>query len=73
MTGNLNSAGRPTPIKHGGCPWCGMGIQGAGTADAYCGWCPWPDAEDFARRMARLLKSAKPRVRVRVGPCSVRV
>ncbi len=41
MTGNVNSAGEPTPIKAGGCPECGMGIQGRGTADARCGWCGW--------------------------------
>ena len=52
MTGTLNSAGKPTPIKAGGCPWCGMGIQMAGTIEAYCGWCAW---------------KAKPRIRVRVG------
>ena len=50
MTGTLNSAGQPTPIKVGGCPSCGMGVQRAGTADAYCGWCPW---------------RAKPRIRVK--------
>lgn len=50
MTGTINSAGQPTPIKVGGCPSCGMGIQRAGYADAYCGWCPW---------------RAKPRVRVK--------
>lgn len=41
----INSAGNPTPIRTGGCPWCGMGIQSAGTPDAFCGWCPWPDLE----------------------------
>ena len=69
MTGTINSAGKPTPIKHGGCPECGMGIQRAGLADEHCGWCPWPDAEAYAERMARLRKWAKPRVRVRAVTC----
>ena len=43
MTSNINSVGKPTPIKTGGCPECGMAIQRAGKPDAYCGWCPWPD------------------------------
>jgi len=52
MTVTLNSVGKPIPIKTGGCPWCGMGIQRAGTAEAYCGWCSW---------------KVKPRIRVRAG------
>lgn len=63
MTGAISSAGKPTPIRAGGCPECGMGIQGAGTAEAQCGWCAWPDPEAYRERMARL--RAKPRVSVR--------
>ena len=54
MTVTIDSAGQPTPIKTGACPNCGMGIQRAGTVEAYCGWCHW---------------KAKPRVRVPVGTC----
>ena len=58
---------RKAALKAGGCPACGMGIQNAGTADAYCGWCPWPDAAAFAERMRILAEQFKPRVRVQVG------
>lgn len=67
MTGTINSAGKPTPIKPGGCPECGMGVQRAGTPKAYCGFCWWPDRKAFAARMAVLLKWAKPRFRVPVN------
>lgn len=67
MTITLNSVGKPIPIKIGGCPECGMAIQRAGTAEAYCGFCWWPDRKAFVARMAVLLKSAKPRFRVPVN------
>ncbi len=65
MTGPVSSAGKPTPIRRGSCPECGMGIQRQGTGVAYCGWCWWPDAKAFAERMRRLW--AKPRVKVPAG------
>ncbi len=60
MTVTINSAGQPTPIKTGACPNCGMGIQRAGTADAYCPWCGWPDAETARRRTWEIV-TTKPR------------
>ena len=63
MTVTIDSAGRPTPIKTGACSNCGMGIQCAGTADAYCPWCGWPDAE-AARRRTWEIVTTKPRFRV---------
>ncbi len=65
--GTINSAGKPTPIRVGGCPECGMGIQGLGTDDESCGWCAWPDPAVYDERMGRLLKATKPRVRVPVN------
>ena len=68
MTTTTNSTGKPAPIKTGGCPECDMGIQRAGTAEAYCPSCGWPDPEGARRRTLEIIRT-KLRIRVRVGTC----